>query len=200
MAASLARCRRCPRLVAHLRARRRSHPDHHNSPVPGWGEPAAPLVLVGLAPGPNGANRTGRPFHGDPSSVFLQSALEDTGLFRDGAPLDIWITNAVRCLPPGNKPTTAEIKTCAAAWLPDELRSARVVLALGRVAHDAVLRLHGRVLAHHRFAHGARHDAGATLLMDSLHPSPLNTRTGRLDGAGMRSVLAAARDAAWAPR
>jgi len=200
MAASLARCRRCPRLVAHLRTRRRSHPDHHNAPVAGWGDPQARLVLVGLAPGPNGANRTGLPFHGDPSSDFLQAALEDNGMFSDGVPDGIWITNAVRCLPPGNRPSTTEIKTCAATWLPQELGTARVVLALGRIAHDAVLRVHDRVLARHRFAHGAHHDVGTTLLIDSLHPSPLNTRTGRLDGEAMRAVLAAAWAAARPPR
>lgn len=198
MPASLARCRRCRRLAAHLRARRRSHPDHHNAPVTGWGDPAAPLVLVGLAPGPNGANRTGLPFHGDPSATFLTDAMAAEGLFRDGAPHGVWITNAVRCLPPGNKPTTAEVRTCAARWLAPELRTARVVLALGRVAHDAVLRLHGRVLARHRFAHGAAHPLDGATLVDSLHPSPLNTRTGRLDAAALRRVLAQARDAAAA--
>ncbi|MEC8422882.1 MAG: uracil-DNA glycosylase family protein [Myxococcota bacterium] len=200
MAAPLSRCRRCPRLVAHLDARRRAHPDHHNAPVPGWGAPDAPLVLVGLAPGANGANRTGLPFQGDASSTFLQSALEQTGLWKDDAPAGIWVTNAVRCLPPANKPSTAEIRTCAAAWLAPELQDARVILALGRVAHDAVLRLHGTVLSHHRFSHAAEHRVGGRLLIDSLHPSPLNTRTGRLAASAMRAVLRRAAIAAQAPR
>jgi uracil-DNA glycosylase family 4 len=153
-------------------------------------------VLVGLAPGPDGANRTGLPFHGDPSSAFLTDAMAAEGLLLDGAPHGVWVTNAVRCLPPGNKPTTTEVKACAARWLAPELARARVVLALGRVAHDAVLRLHGRVLARHRFAHGAQHALEGQLLVDSLHPSPLNTRTGRLDAGSMRRVLRLARSRA----
>jgi len=185
----LADCRRCPRLVAHLDERRARHPHHHNGPVPGWGPANAPLVLVGLAPGPNGANRTGVPFHGDPSADFLRDAMAATGLFADEAPRGVFITNAVRCLPPANRPTVQEIRTCASTWMPAELQRARVVVALGRVAHDAVLRLHDRILARHPFQHGREHTLDAVPLIDSLHPSPLNTRTGRLTAAQLRTVL-----------
>ena len=190
---ALSDCRRCPRLVAHLSERRARHPDHHNGPVPGWGPPDAPLVLVGLAPGPNGANRTGVPFHGDPSADFLLDAMAAAGLYEGDSPRSVFITNTVRCLPPANRPTGLEVRTCASTWLLAELQHARVVVALGRVAHDAVLRLHGRVLAHHPFQHGGQHALDGRSLIDSLHPSPLNTRTGRLTAGQLYAVLRQAR-------
>jgi len=197
-------CRRCPRLAAHLDTVRADFPDYHAAPVPPFGDPAARLLIVGLAPGKHGANATGRPFTGDHAGILLYRTLYETGFANqpevtgpnDGLVLtDCRVTNAVKCLPPGNKPTTAEVRTCN-QFLAAELASMppRVVLALGRVGHDAVLRALGRKLSAHGFVHGRAHElTGALSLIDCYHCSRYNTQTGRLTPAMFREVLANAR-------
>jgi uracil-DNA glycosylase len=172
-------------LVQHLAGRRHAHPHHHNLPVPPWGPPAADVLIVGLAPGADGANRTGRPFVGDPSGDLLQTALEQSGLLGE-----VRITNAVKCLPPNNRPTAAEARACASAWLEPELASASVVLALGRLAHNATIRGLGAAQSAYPFRHLAKHRIGRWVLVDCYHPSPRNTRTGRLPPADVATALA----------
>ncbi len=184
-------CRACPRLVA-LRAQlRKAHPAWHNAPVEPWGPPGG-LLIVGLAPGRTGANRTGRPFDGDPSGSLVQEALRRCGALVDGQLEAVRIANAVACLPPRNRPLAVEIRTCGERWLQQEVESHGVVLALGRVAHDAVLARSGLRPRAARFAHGARHRFDRLLLFDSYHPSPLNTNTGRLSLDAFFEVVAAA--------
>jgi uracil-DNA glycosylase family 4 len=147
---------------------------------------------VGLAPGKQGANRTGVPFLGDPSSEWLRARLVDTALLDEHGVLHgVRITNAVKCLPPANRPTAAEIRTCVDTWLAAELQAPglRCVLCLGGVAHRAVLMALGLRQADHRFAHGATHVHGSLMLISSFHPSPLNTRTGRLSAEEFDAVL-----------
>jgi len=199
-------CRRCPRLAEHLRAVRADHPDYHARPVASFGAPGSRLLVVGLAPGMHGANATGRPFTGDHAGLLLYKTLHEYGFSNqpvserlgDGLELsDCRITNAVRCLPPENKPTTEEVRTCN-GYLHDELvglASGSVVLALGRIAHDAILRACAQPLVRYPFAHGARHrlaELGVRLL-DSYHCSRYNTQTGRLTPAMFRRVLREAR-------
>jgi uracil-DNA glycosylase family 4 len=170
--------------------------------VPSWGDPGARLLVVGLAPGLKGANATGRPFTGDWAGDLLYPTLIATGFARgdyagrrdDGLQLiDCRITNAVKCVPPENKPTTGEIRTCRSTYLEAELAALprlRAVLALGKVAHDTVLAAHGERQSHWRFAHGAQHRLpGGLLLADSYHCSRYNTNTGRLTPAMFRAVL-----------
>jgi len=209
-------CERCPRLRAHCeqvaREKRRAYLDQEywGRPVPGFGDPRARLVIVGLAPGAHGSNRTGRMFTGDASGDWLYAALHRAGFASqpesvsrdDGQRLrDCWITAAGRCAPPGNKPAPAELDHCR-PYLAAELRlltRARVVLALGRIGHEAWLRASGwweRLPARERprFAHGAeaRLADGITLLA-SFHPSRQNTQTGKLTLAMWRAVFARAR-------
>jgi uracil-DNA glycosylase family 4 len=171
---------------------RAKHPDWHNAPVPAFGDPNARLLVIGLAPGLGGANRHGRPFTGDESGNWLWDALHREGFAslpegrhrEDGLVLKgAIVTNAVKCAPPENKPTALEIATCR-TWLVRDVASfpeVRVVVALGKVAHDAWLSHLGVKRAQYAFAHGAIHEIeGAPLLIDSFHPSPLNTRTGRM--------------------
>jgi uracil-DNA glycosylase len=191
--------------------------------VPGFGDPDASVVLVGLAPGAHGSNRTGRMFTGDASGDFLYPALHRAGLAStpvarardDGLRLrGVWITAAARCAPPGNAPTTLELDACR-PWLAfdlDALRRARLLLALGKVAHDAVLKHYrGRgvrtTLAAHPFGHGRVHRleqlpgaeaAGALPLLDAYHVSFQNTNTGRLTEAMFDAVLAQAKTLAAA--
>ena len=185
-------CARCPRLADHLRDMRARYPDYHNAPVPPFGARSAPLVIVGLAPGAHGANATGRPFTGDFAGVLLYRCLHRLGLAsrpealhaNDGLRLKrCRITNAVKCLPPGNKPTTAEADCCS-TYLRAELSGRggpRAILALGQIAHRAVLRVHGVRLSHYRFGHAAEHQLpGGRVLVDSYHCSRYNTQTGRL--------------------
>ena len=208
-------CRRCPRLAAFLDSVRREEPGYFCKPVPAFGDPRAPLVIVGLAPGMHGANRTGRPFTGDHAGILLYRTLfkygfagaegsvsADDGLRLDGAR----ITNAVKCLPPLNKPLPLEIKTCN-DYLRKELADspeARVILALGSIAHDAVLRAHGMRGSGYRFAHGAEHALdGGRVLLDSYHCSRYNTQTRRLTTPMFEAVFERARallDAAPPPR
>ena len=198
-----AECRRCPRLAAFLDAVRAEHPHYHCRPVPSFGAAAARLVIVGLAPGMHGANATGRPFTGDYAGILLYATLFKFGFATrpdargvdDGLRLiDARITNAVKCLPPGNKPQPAEIRQCN-AYLAAELSTlpeGAAVLALGRIAHDAALRAFGLPLSGRAFGHGADHtiERGA-LLFDSYHCSRYNTNTGRLTTAMFEQVFAA---------
>jgi uracil-DNA glycosylase family 4 len=177
-------CARCPRLVGFLAGLRDEHPDYWNRPVPGFGDRGAWLAIVGLAPGMHGANRSGRPFYMDSSGEWLYGELERRGLW-DGERLSgVYILNAVKCVPPGNRPTTDEQTQCR-PWLERELAvlpSARVVLALGSIAHAAVLRSWAvRPLARHPFRHGAvTRLPDRPPLLASYHPSRQNTNTGVL--------------------
>lgn len=198
-------CRRCPRLVEFLENSCNRYSDYFSAPVPSFGDPHALLLVVGLAPGLHGANRTGRPFTGDHAGIILYETLHRHGFANhpeslsvdDGLKLaDCRITNAVRCVPPQNKPTPAEIATCN-GYLAGELASlpdAAVVLALGRIAHEAVLRALGLRLAEFRFAHASEHalSPGVTLL-DSYHCSRYNTQTRRLTPEMFDAVFARAR-------
>jgi len=199
-------CRACPRLVAWreqvAREKRRAYADEEywGRPVPGFGDPGARLVIVGLAPAAHGANRTGRMFTGDRSGDFLYEALHRTGYANqprarhrgDGLALDgAWITAPVRCAPPGNRPTTTERDNCApylAAEL--ELLPWRVAVALGGYGWDAVLRLRGWEGRKPRFGHGARAQlADGRTLLGSYHVSQQNTFTGRLTESMLDQVL-----------
>ena len=180
------------------RDNRIAHRDWHNAPVAGIGDPHARLLVVGLAPGLKGANRTGIPFHGDDSGVWLWETLREHGLAAgEGLELkDVAVTNAVKCVPPGNKPVAAEIRNCR-EHLRAELAAfprLRVIVVLGRIAHDSVLRVLGAAPKERAFAHGRVHrlEAGAPLVVDCFHPSPLNTRTGRMSRASWRRVWAKA--------
>jgi len=188
-------CRLCGRLASFLEDVQRAHPTYWCRPVPPFGESAARLVIVGLAPGMHGANASGRPFTGDYAGILLYETLHRYGFASkpvaesrsDGLRLiGCRITNAVKCLPPDNKPTPAEVRTCN-AYLAADLRTlpeGGVVLALGRIAHDATLRALALRAAEFPFGHGAAHPlAGDRLLVDSYHCSRYNTNTGRLTAA-----------------
>ena len=178
---ALSECRACRRLVRHLARIDQKHPDWHNAPVPALGPVEAPLLVLGLAPGRTGANRTGKPFVGDRSADWLLNRLRARACVdAQGHPVGIRISNAVKCLPPQNKPTIAEIRRCGKRWLVDEVQRSSAILALGKIAHDAVLRVLNVRLSAHPFSHGAVHKIGPVNLVDSFHPSPLNTATGRL--------------------
>jgi uracil-DNA glycosylase family 4 len=179
-----------------------AHPDWFNAPVPSFGDPAPALLIVGLAPGLRGANRTGRPFTGDFAGDLLYRTLQKFGFAvgrYDAHPEDglqlvrARITNAVRCVPPQNKPDASEINACR-PFLAAELAALpdlRAIFALGAIAHDAVLRAKGLRRAAYPFAHGAMHELpGGTVLADSYHCSRLNTNTGRLTAAMFESVIA----------
>ena len=188
-------CKRCKRLAAGLRKLRKVHPDWHNAPVGAVGPADAPLLIVGLAPGKMGANRTGVPFVGDKSSGWLGARLAWAGLVdEDGLPQGVRITNAVKCLPPKNTPTAAEIRTCTTHFLAQELQhpALRCVLCLGGVAHRAVNATLGIPQRSHSFAHGAHYQLDQLSLFSAFHPSPLNTQTGRLSPQQFEAVLASA--------
>lgn len=197
-------CRRCPRLARHLAAVRAEHPGYHCRPVPPFGDAAARLVVVGLAPGKHGANATGRPFTGDHAGILLYATLHRYGFASqpegaaagDGMRLrDCRITNAVKCLPPGNKPQPAEVHTCNAFLAAELTRLPRhgALLALGRVAHTAVLRALQLPAARYPFTHGARHDVGSgRMLIDSYHCSRYNTNTRRLTAEMFDQVVGTA--------
>ena len=186
-------CALCPRLKAFRDANRSAFPDWENAPVRSFGDGDAELLIVGLAPGLRGANRTGRPFTGDYAGDLLYETLLALGFATgtyDRRPDDdlrlvgCAIANAVRCVPPQNKPTPAEIATCR-QFLQSTIRKLprlRAVLALGRIAHESVLRAFGAKLSAYPFAHGARHDLDgrAPALFDSYHCSRYNTNTGVL--------------------
>ena len=194
-------CRKCPRLAKFLAEVRVKYPDYFARPVPSFGAPDARLLIVGLAPGMHGANATGRPFTGDHAGILLYETLFEFDFATlpvsesadDELRLrDCRIANAVRCLPPENKPTTSEVDTCN-AYLTDELRSMPadgLVLALGTIAHRAVLKALNLKLSAFRFGHGAEHEIGAGLrLIDSYHCSRYNTQTRRLTPAMFQDVF-----------
>lgn len=197
-------CRDCPRLAHFLDEVAARHPDYWCRPVPPFGDPSARLVIVGLAPGMHGANRTGRPFTGDYAGILLYRTLHRFGFAslpestdRDDRLrlVDCRITNAVKCLPPGNKPDGAEVATCN-RYLAAELTmspSGVVVLALGGIAHRAVLKALGARQSAFPFTHGAVHAPGDIRLLDSYHCSRYNTNTGRLTEAMFLEVMATAR-------
>jgi uracil-DNA glycosylase family 4 len=184
-------CPLCPRLAAFRDVWREREPAWHNAPVPTFGDPDGRLLVVGLAPGLRGANRTGRPFTGDHAGELLYRTLLKYGFaagsYRadpaDGLILlDAAIANAVRCVPPENKPLPEEIRTCR-MFLAAEFSARprlRAIVALGRIAHDSVLRTLDLRLAAHPFAHAAVHEAGRFRLYDSYHCSRYNTNTGVL--------------------
>ncbi len=199
-------CGLCPRLVSFRKANRAANPDWFNAPVPSFGERTARLLIVGLAPGLRGANRTGRPFTGDYAGELLYSTLIAfgfaTGVYaahaQDGLRLkDAMISNAVRCAPPENKPMPAEVTACRCflAKLMGEMPRLRVVLALGRIAHESVVRAAGLRMTAHKFAHGARHTLPPDVtLIDCYHCSRYNTSTGKLTAAMFTQIFAAVRE------
>jgi uracil-DNA glycosylase family 4 len=198
-------CPWCPRLVSFRNANRGAEPRWFNGAVPSFGDPGARLLIVGLAPGLRGANRTGRPFTGDYAGELLFATLVSEG-FAHGRYeqhpgdtlrlVDCMIANAVRCVPPQNKPTPAEISTCN-PYLASRMAALprlAALLALGRVAHDAALMALGLRRSAFAFAHGASHRLRPGLaLFDSFHCSRYNTNTGRLTPDMFRSVVAAVR-------
>ena len=198
-------CRRCPRLAGFLDQVKRQHPEYHARPVAPFGDPDARLLVVGLAPGMHGANASGRPFTGDFAGILLYQTLHRYGFASrpeslaadDGLVLErCRITNAVKCLPPGNKPLGDEIRQCN-GFLTRELEGLperSVVLALGTIAHNAVLRARGLKQSHYRFGHDRLHPLPDGLqLIDSYHCSRYNTQTRRLTPQMFRQVFKRAR-------
>ena len=193
-------CPLCPRLVAFRKEAQRLHPDWYNNPVPYWGDPDAKLIIIGLAPGLKGANRTGRPFTGDYAGDLLYATLKKMGLATgeysqtpdDGLELrNTLIANAVACVPPENKPTNDEQKTCR-QFLIRRLGEQRpkAYLALGRIAHDSLLVSLGEKRSRFAFGHGAEHQlTGGATLFDSYHCSRYNTNTGVLTAAMFEDVV-----------
>ncbi|MFN3751849.1 MAG: uracil-DNA glycosylase [Thiobacillus sp.] len=194
-------CRACPRLAAFLDDVRARHPDYHARPVPAFGDPAPRLLIVGLAPGMHGANRSGRPFTGDYAGILLYETLHKFGYASapasvsrdDGLRLNgCRITNAVKCLPPANKPEPAEIRECN-RFLAAEIAALpghAGILALGQIAHQAVLRALGLKLKDYPFAHAADHRLpGGRRLVSSYHCSRYNTQTRRLTAEMFEAVF-----------
>jgi uracil-DNA glycosylase family 4 len=194
-------CPLCPRLARYREANRVNYPGQFNAPVPSFGDLSAQLLIVGLAPGLQGANFTGRPFTADWAGDLLYATLLSFGFAQgeykeradDGLKLvDCRITNAVRCVPPENKPTPQEINACQ-PFLKGEIAAMpnlKIILSLGLVSHNAVLKAAGHKAAAFKFVHGARHDIGKKLvLFDSYHCSRYNTNTGRLTEAMFQSVF-----------
>jgi uracil-DNA glycosylase len=193
-------CRACPRLADHLGQVKSDHPDYHARPVPSFGDDAPRLLIVGLAPGMHGANRTGRPFTGDHAGILLYRTLHEYGFANQARAVAIddglqligcRITNAVKCLPPENKPTPDEVRRCNGHLVAEiESLPGVTLLALGAIAHDAVLMALGLRRSAYPFAHGAQHDAGhGRTLFDSYHCSRYNTQTGRLTDAMFKQVF-----------
>ena len=197
-------CRACPRLAEFLDTVGERYPDYYCRPVPPFGDANARFLIVGLAPGMHGANRSGRPFTGDHAGILLYQMLHKYGFASadkseaadDGLQLtNCRITNAVKCLPPDNKPVGAEINTCN-SFLANELHALperAVVLALGGIAHRAIIKALGWRQAEFKFAHAAVHDVGNFQLLDSYHCSRYNTNTRRLTAAMFDAVFAEAR-------
>lgn len=202
-------CRLCPRLVAYREANQRAEPKWFNGAAPSFGDPNARLLIVGLAPGRTGANRTGRPFTGDYAGDLLYGTLKKLGLAegeykadpKDGFTLKgAMITNAVRCAPPENKPTPVEIATCRPFLSSRIEASSRVaaILALGSIAHDSVLRAHGLKPTFSKFGHAVETElpTGKTLV-SSYHCSRYNTQTRRLTTEMFEAVMTRAKELAF---
>jgi uracil-DNA glycosylase len=204
-----AHCQACPRLAAFLHQVKQQHPGFACRPVPPFGPLDAPLLIAGLAPGLKGANASGRPFTGDGAGPLLYGTLTELGLASRPVPVRITdhpsslhaadglqlqgcrISNAVKCLPPENKPLPAEVRTCN-RYLAAEIKAMprlQVIVALGKVAHDAVLMALGQKASSARFAHAAEHRLGAYTLIDSYHCSRYNQNTGRLTAPMFRAVF-----------
>jgi uracil-DNA glycosylase family 4 len=219
LSARVTECRRCPRLVAwreevaEVKRAAFADQEYWGRPIPGFGDPDARILIFGLAPAAHGANRTGRIFTGDRSGDFLFAALHRAGLANqptsvsadDGLTLfDTWITAAVRCAPPANKPTPAERDTCITTWAAPELAllpNPRVMVCLGQFAWDAALRLLPEMpRPKPKFGHGAGHDAGRWIMLGCFHPSQQNTFTGVLTEPMIDDVFARAKDLAGVER
>jgi uracil-DNA glycosylase family 4 len=208
---SITRCSLCARLaiyraqVARIKKPKYQNQEYWGKPVPGWGDQKARLLVLGLAPGAHGANRTGQVFSGDGSGQFLRTSLQRAGLILENTSdpkawpqhvSGIYFTNAVRCVPPGNHPTVDELRQCAPYLLTEYrlLTHLKVILALGTVAYRAglnMLQSAGQPLPHPRpnFAHGSVLALGSIFLVASYHPSRYNTQTGRLTAEMLDSVL-----------
>ena len=198
-------CRACPRLAGFLDSVRERNPDYYCLPVPPFGDTGGRFLIVGLAPGMHGANRTGRPFTGDHAGILLYRMLHRYGFATrdcsasadDGLELlDCRITNAVKCLPPDNKPVGAEINTCN-PFLARELAAlpeGSIVMALGGIAHRAIVKAVGARQADYKFGHGSLHDLGDFTVLDSYHCSRYNTNTGRLTESMFDAIFAEARE------
>ncbi len=199
------KCTQCPRLADFLKEVRASHPNYYARPVPAFGDPDARLLIVGLAPGYHGANASGRPFTGDHAGILLYQTLYDCGFSTapkstsavdDLQLLNCRITNAVKCLPPQNKPIGSEINTCN-QFLKNELDGLpknSVILALGSIAHKAVIKASGLKQKDFKFAHGAVHKLPEYTLLDSYHCSRYNTQTRRLTADMFKDVFLQAKD------
>lgn len=198
-------CRRCPRLVKYIGEIRKKFPAYWCKPVPSFGDPGAQILLLGLAPGRFGSNRTGRMFTGDASGKFLYRALYDLGLankpeateVNDGLRLkNTYISAVARCAPPQNKPTPEELRRCS-AFVRRELEmmpNIKVIVALGKIAHDYYLKLAGQRLSAFPFKHGAVHSFNPhPVLVDIYHPSRQNTQTGLLTMKMFKDVLSKAK-------
>jgi uracil-DNA glycosylase family 4 len=197
-------CPLCPRLLSFRQAWREREPSWFNAPVPSFGPVDARLLIVGLAPGLRGANRTGRPFTGDFAGDLLYATLKEYGFARGEFEariddtlelIDARITNAVRCVPPENKPLPAEINTCRDFLIRTlgEMRNLSAIVALGRVAHETTVKTLGVKRAEAAFSHGGKVECGAITLFSSYHCSRYNTNTGVLTPEMFRSVFAAVR-------
>jgi uracil-DNA glycosylase family 4 len=199
-------CRRCPRLAQFLDNVREKQPDYYCLPVPPFGDTQAKFLIVGLAPGMHGANRTGRPFTGDHAGILLYEMLHEFGFSTQAESIsaddplvlsDCRITNAVKCLPPDNKPVGAEINECN-QFLANELGAmpaGSLLFALGGIAHRAIIKAVGGRQADYKFGHAAEHDLeGRFTMLDSYHCSRYNTNTGRLTTEMFRAVFARARE------
>ncbi|MFW2374749.1 MAG: uracil-DNA glycosylase [Gammaproteobacteria bacterium] len=194
------KCTQCPRLADFLKEVRLSHPDYHARPVAPFGDPDARLLIVGLAPGYHGANASGRPFTGDHAGILLYQTLFDCGFSTaaestsaddDLQLLNCRITNAVKCLPPQNKPIGSEINTCN-HFLKNELDGLAensVILALGSIAHQAVIKASGLKQKDYKFGHAATHQLPEHTLLDSYHCSRYNTQTRRLTADMFKGVF-----------
>ncbi len=198
-------CALCPRLVAFRQANQTAYPDFHNAPVPAFGSLEARLLIVGLAPGLKGANQTGRPFTGDYAGDLLYQTLGRYGFAEgsydrrpdDGLRLvDCRVTNAVRCVPPENKPTGAEVRSCRPFLVREIAAMARlrIILCLGGLSHAAVLTTLGARKSLYPFRHGAFHEIDGMTVADSYHCSRYNTNTGRLTEAMFEDVFAELRN------
>ena len=200
-------CPLCPRLVQFRSTNRATHPDYFNDPVPKFGDRTARLLIVGLAPGLHGANRTGRPFTGDYAGDLLYSSLLRHGLACGSYPeraddglelIDCMITNAVCCVPPDNKPLPVEVKTCR-QFLSAQIAAMpnlRAILTLGRIAHESVCKVLSIGAREYPFKHGAQHERDRLTLVASYHCSRYNTNTGVLTPAMFDAAVAAAKAAA----